>query len=264
MYGDTIHLPAKATRQLAPVQSSPSFFPKTGLALAEDEVQVWQMRLDMPVSRILHLARTLSPTERDRATRFRSLPDRNRFITRRGILRQICSAYLTVEPERLMFEQGPWGKPRLSGLADHCDLRFSVSCSHMVAVYAFTLGREVGVDVEQVRHNLAWEPSAAECLTARERALLQIMPEDAQVGAFLTLWTRKEAYVKARGTGLSTPLNRIDVLGRRTWCGVLVRDNGEWREPWSGTLQDIEMGRHHAAALATEEQGLKVVCREWY
>ncbi len=264
MYGDTIHLATEVRRRPVPVKSSPSFFPKTGLALAEDEVQVWRMRLDMPVSRILHLARTLSPTERDRAMRFRSLPDRNRFISRRGILRQVCSAYLTREPERLMFEQGPWGKPRLAGLADQYDLRFSMSCSNRVAVYAFTLGREVGVDVEQICRNLAWEPSAATCLTARERALLQIMPEDARVGAFLTLWTRKEAYVKARGTGLSTPLNHIDVLGRRTWCGVLVRDNGHWREPWSGALQDLDMGRHHAAALATEEQGLKVVCREWY
>ncbi len=264
MYGDTSYQPLDGERQSIAAVSSPTFFPKSGLALADNEVQVWQMRLDLPVSRIVHLARTLSQAERDRAMRFCSLPDRNRFITRRGILRQICSAYLAVEPERLRFEQGPWGKPRLAGCPDHNDLQFNMSCSHMVAVYAFTLGREVGVDVEQIHHKLAWQSSAATCLTGRERALLQIMPAESQAGAFFTLWTRKEAYVKARGTGLSTPLNQIDVLGRRTWCGVLVRNHGDWREPWSGSLQDLDLGRHHAAALAVEEQGLEIVCREWY
>lgn len=245
------------------IAPSAPFFPKTGLTLPENEVHVWRMRLDIPVSRMLHLARTLSPVELDRTRRFHSLCDRNRFIARRGILRQICSAYLALEPAQLAFDFGPWGKPYLSKKLGRGVLRFSMACSHMTAIYAFTLGREVGVDIERIRPDVEWRSIATLCLSPREMALLQVLPAAAQTGAFFTLWTRKEAYVKALGTGLSTPLNRIDVLGRRTHCGVLARANGTWQEPWFGSLQDLDVGRDDVAALAVEEQGLMIVNREW-
>ncbi len=239
------------------------FFPKAGLTLPENEVHVWRMRLDVPVARMLQLARTLSPAELDRASRFHSLCDRNRFMARRGILRQICSAYLAIEPAQLAFDCGAWGKPYLSKELERGNLRFSMSCSHMTVLYAFARGREVGVDIERVRSDVEWQSIAALCLSSREVALLRVLPRAAQTGAFFTLWTRKEAYVKARGTGLSTPLNRIDVLGRRSHCGVLARTNGKWEEPWFGSLQDLDVGRHDVAALAVEEQGLRIVSREW-
>jgi 4'-phosphopantetheinyl transferase len=240
------------------------FFAKTALTPPEDEVHVWRVELDLPVSRMQHLARTLSPGELDRASRFRSLYDRNRFIARRGILRQICGAYLAIEPAELAFDQGPWGKPHLAKTCDRDTLRFSMSHSHMVALYAFTSGREVGIDVEQVRPGVTWQSVAAMCLSAREVALLRILPETARTKAFFTLWTRKEAYVKARGTGLSMRLNQIDVVGRCTYSGVLAQIEGRWREPWSGSLQDLDVGRDDVAALAVEEPGSMVVCREWY
>ncbi len=241
-----------------------SFFPEVGLSLPAHEVHVWRMELDLPVSRLLHLARSLSPAELDRASRFRSLYDRNRCIARRGILRQICGAYLAKEPAALTFDRGRWGKPRLSDRCDENGLRFSVSHSHVVALYAFTCGREVGVDVERIRSDMAWQPLAPLCLSARETALLRALPKTAQTEAFFTLWARKEAFLKARGVGLSRRLNQIDVVGRGTYGGVLAQIEGRWQEPWSGFLQDLDAGRHDVAALAVEEPGLTVVCREWY
>lgn len=248
---------------LAPAMKAP-FFPKTGMALPEDEVHVWRMELDLPLPRLLHLSRTLSPPERARASRFHSVCDRNRFIARHGILRQICAAYLAMEPARLAFDCGPLGKPYLSKELGRDVPQFSVSHSQKIALYAFTCGREVGVDIERVRYDLEWESIAEMCLSAREIALLQTLPPSARTGAFFTLWTRKEAYLKARGFGLSVHLNQIDVLGRRTYCGVLTLTNGRWQEPWSGSLQDVNVGRHAVAALAVAEQGLTVVSREWY
>ncbi|HPC94081.1 MAG TPA: 4'-phosphopantetheinyl transferase superfamily protein [Sedimentisphaerales bacterium] len=241
-----------------------SFFPETGLSLPANEVHVWRMELDLPVRRLLHLARSLSPAELDRAARFRSLYDRNCYIARRGILRQICGAYLATEPAAITFDQGPWGRPRLSQKCDGNGLRFSLSHSHMVALYAFTRGREVGVDIERIRSDMAWQPLAPLCLSARERALLRALPETARTEAFFTLWARKEAYLKARGVGLSVRLNQIDVVGRGTYGGVLARIGARWQEPWSGCLQDLDAGRHDVAALAVEAPGLTVVCREWY
>jgi 4'-phosphopantetheinyl transferase len=239
-------------------------FPKTGLTLSRDEVHVWRMELDLPLPRLLHLARTLSADEMDRASRFRSVYDRNRFIARRGILRQICAAYLAMEPGRLAFDYGPWGKPYLSKQLGPEVPQFSVSYSHSVALYAMTSGREVGVDIERIRSDVEWESIAGMCLSAREIALLRAVPAAARTGAFFTLWTRKEAYIKARGTGLSTRLNQIDVLGRRTHCGVLAKTHGRWQEPWFGSLQDLNVGQQDAAALAVEDQGLTLVYREWY
>lgn len=233
------------------------------LTLPENEVHVWRARLDLPLPRMLHLVRTLGPAEVDRASRFRSPCDRSRFVAHRGILRQICGAYLAIEPERIAFGHGPCGKPYLSKRLDRDALRFNMSHSHTVALYALTLDREVGIDIERVRYRMAWQSIAAECLSDREVAALRTVPPAAQTRVFFTIWTRKEAYVKARGMGLSTRLTQIDVLGRGIYSRVLTETSGRWQEPWFGSVQDLDVGPHDAAALAVEEQGLAMVFREW-
>jgi len=213
--------------------------------------------------RMVRLAHVLSPAERDRASRFHLRRDRNHFIARRGILREMCSAYLAMEATKLAFDYGPWGKPYLSEKLGRDALRFSVSHSYGVALYALTAGREVGIDIERVRSDMAWQSIAPMCLSTREVAALRSLPSAGQAGAFFTLWTRKETYVKARGTGLSTRLSQIDVLGGGTYSGVLARAHGRWQESWSGSLQDLDVGQQYVAALAAEEPGLAVVSRRW-
>ena len=229
---------------IVPSTSSQS---KIDLSLLANEVHVWRMGLDVSPSYVQTLFRTLAPAERDRASRFRSPRDRSHFIVRRGVLREICSAYLAVEAALLAFEYGPWGKPCLSERLGCEDLRFSISHSGDLALYAITKGREVGVDIERVRCDMAWQSVAEVCLSAREAAVLSTLPPAAQARAFFMLWTRKEAYVKARGTGLSACLNEIDVLGRTH----------------SGSLLDLDVGQHYVAALAVEALRLTVVSRRW-
>lgn len=236
----------------------------TRLALQANEVHVWWAQLDLPAWRMMQLARALSPAELDRAWRFRSLGDRNRFVARRGTLRQICSAYLGIEAGEIAFDCGPYGKPYLTQTTGGDTLQFSTSHSHGTALYAVTLGREVGVDIERIRPDMAWQSVTTMCLSTREMAALRTLAPAEQSRAFFRLWTRKEAYIKARGTGLSTRLNQIDVLGERTRPSVATRIGGNRLDPWFGSLQDLDVGPNDAAALAVTEQGLTVVSGEWH
>ncbi len=231
----------------APIFAQFSFASKGRLSLPKDSVHVWHMTLDLSRSRVGSLFQTLSREERDRASRFRLLRDRTHFIVRRGVLRKICSAYLEETAPKLAFEYGPRGKPHLSRTQNGMDLRFSLSHSDGIALYAITEGREVGIDIERIRFNMAWESVAPMCLSAREIALLRSLSPPAQTRTFFMLWTRKEAYVKARGTGLSAYLSDVDVLGR----------------PYAGSLYDLNVGRHYMAALAVEADRPTVVSRRW-
>lgn len=157
------------------------------------------------------MLRVLSADERERAARFHFLKDREHFIAARGLLRLLLSRYLDLPPQQLSFSYSPYGKPALAGERDCTSLRFNVSHSHGVALYAFTLEREVGVDVEYIRQDVVGESIAEHFFSAQEVTSLRALPAGVQPQAFFNCWTRKEAFIKARGEGLSFPLDQFDV-----------------------------------------------------
>jgi 4'-phosphopantetheinyl transferase len=168
-------------------------------------------RLDMGLEALRALAPLLSDVERQRASRFAFDRDRRRFTVARARLRQLLSARLDVRPEAVELTCGAHGKPSLAGRFADSDLRFNVSHSDDVAVYALSRGREIGIDVEAVRAVPDADDIAARFFSRRENEAYRTLdPCDRPLG-FFNCWTRKEAFIKALGDGLYHPLDRFDV-----------------------------------------------------
>jgi 4'-phosphopantetheinyl transferase len=184
--------------------------------------------------------RCLSEAERARAARFVFERDRRRFIAGRARLRHLLAARLGVAPEAIELVYGPQGKPGLARRFADSDLRFNLSHCEDVAVYAFAHGREIGVDVEQIRELRDADDVAARFFSRREyEAYRALGPRDRPLG-FFNCWTRKEAFIKALGEGLSHPLERFDVSlapgepARFLRVGETSgRDCGWWMESFS-------------------------------
>jgi 4'-phosphopantetheinyl transferase len=150
------------------------------------------------------LAGLLCADERHRARRFAFARERRRYIVARARLRQLLGERLGAAPEALQFVYNPHGKPALQRRPGQRDLRFNLSHCGGVAAYAFAEGREVGVDVEREREIEDAEAIAERCFSPAERDACRAL-------GFLYCWTRKEAFVKALGSGLSSPLPELDV-----------------------------------------------------
>jgi 4'-phosphopantetheinyl transferase len=157
------------------------------------------------------LSGLLSADERSRAGRFAFERDRRRYIVARARLRQLLGERLGVAPESLQFVYNPHGKPALARRPGQRDLRFNVAHCGEVAAYAFAGGREVGVDVEAVRELPDADDIAMRFFSRRERAAYMRLPAQERPQGFFNCWTRKEAFVKALGEGLSHPLEAFDV-----------------------------------------------------
>jgi len=164
---------------------------------------------NLDTDRAAALYDSLSDEERRRAAAFRFDRDRRWFVARRGFLREILGGYLNLDPAAVPFAQDDYGKPAVAGL------QFSVSHSAGLALFAVSWRYKVGVDVEKIdparEFNQVWE----RFFTSRETEALRALPKEQQTEAFFRCWTRKEAYVKARGVGLSLPLSGFDADGER-------------------------------------------------
>jgi|SRR5215472_6371383 len=233
------------------------------LVISCNEVHVWRATLDRTPLQIRGLFRILSADERAKAERFYVERDRRHFVVARGVLRTILSRYLNQAPEALSFCYGPHGKPALAGESDGAGIRFNLSHSRELALYAITRGREVGIDVEGVRADLVVAEIAAQFFSPRELAMLQTLPADEQRQAFFRCWTRKEAYIKARGDGLSMRLDGFDVsLAPGQPAAILGAHRGP-SEASRWLLRDLAPIPGSAAALAVEGHGCRLRCWLW-
>ncbi|MBP1779677.1 MAG: phosphopantetheine-protein transferase [candidate division NC10 bacterium] len=231
--------------------------------LTRADVHVWKSALNPPMPLVRDLERLLAPEERDRADRFGRAEDRRRFTVGRGVLRTILGRYLGREPDQLHFRYNPSGKPGLSAETGSHSIRFNVSHTRDIALHAVTIGREIGVDIERIRADIGTEEIAARIFSAREVAALCALPHSSRLEAFFTCWTRKEAYLKARGEGLSLPLDRFTVsLAPGHPAALLeVLDDPEETTRWS--LRQLFPGADHVAALAVEGCDWRLKCWQW-
>jgi phosphopantetheinyl transferase len=189
-------------------------------------VHIWLWRTDVEA----FAAQVLSASERAAAARFRFPRDRARATSSRAGLRWLLGGYLGLPPERLVFAVGGEGKPRLAGVGA---VSFNLSHSGIYAAAVVSRDREVGIDLERIRPDAASRDIAARFFTGEERAWLKATPG---VEAFFRLWTAKEAVLKAMGTGLSTPLERLSVRP------------GQDAPPWN--LRELALAPGYAAAVA--------------
>jgi len=227
-------------------------------ALPSGEVHVWRASLECERPVLRRLETTLCATETARAARFHFPRDRNYFVAARGILRALLGAYLSKTPDNLRFNYGPQDKPSLEIQDLDCPLNFNLSHSHGLAVYAFALGREVGVDVELIRPEFTGEDIAERYFSSRELTELRALSQDLRAEGFFNCWTRKEAYVKARGEGLQIPLKDFDVSLAPDEPPVLESgDSSRW------SLRSFEPAPRYVAAVVAEGRDWQLRKWEW-
>lgn len=177
-------------------------------SLSADEVHVWRAALDRPAA---DYAMLLSSDEQARADRLRFEQLQRRFIVGRGALKVILGRYLNVAPEEVEFEYLSNGKPVLSSGLLHAALCFNLSHSDDMLLLAVTYHRSVGIDIENIHSDLDVENLANQFFSPAERAELETLPSDRRLASFFSGWTRKEAFLKARGEGMTYPLDQFSV-----------------------------------------------------
>lgn len=185
--------------------------PPKYINLRPKEAHVWRASLNLSDRYLSQLAQTLSDDELLRADCFRFERDRRRFVAGRGVLRSILGYYLCAEPSQLHFCYGLQGKPYLAKEFRESVIQFSLAHSHELAIYAFTLGREIGVDLEYVRVLRDAEKMAERFFSIKENAAWLELPVETRQDAFYLCWTFKEAYAKALGSGLDESLDQLNM-----------------------------------------------------
>jgi 4'-phosphopantetheinyl transferase len=242
---------------------SPLFWPPfEGVELQADRIAVWGARLDQSPLVREELFGLLSSDERTRAGRFHFEKDRDRFIASRGILRTVLGSYLGIEPGRLAF-RCPGNKPALMDWCGGKDLHFNLSHSSGLGLFAFARRCEVGIDVEYIREIPEMEDIVGSFFSEREKAAFDSLPRALRREAFFKCWTRKEAVVKAMGSGLSSPLQDFDVsLIPGEPARILeIRREQEMASAWS--LLELKPAPGYAAALAALDRNRQIECRQW-
>lgn len=233
------------------------------MTLEKNEVHVWRASLKLPGPEVQALHHSLTKEELERADRFHFQRHRAHFIVARGLLRTILSRYLKIEPRRLRFRYGPKGKPELAGDTSRRGLRFNISHSHGLALYAVTDDRQIGVDVERIRPDVTGEKIAERFFCPREAATLRELPAEVRQQAFYTCWTRKEAYLKAIGKGITLRLDQFEVSVTPGEPAVLLSINGDPKEASYWSLKELDPEPGYVGALAVKGHGLDLRCWRW-
>ena len=229
------------------------------LALHDNEVHLWLAAVPDCLSELPTLRELLNAEERERADRFHFERDRHRYAITRGILRRLLAMYAA--SPNFAFTTNKFGKPYLQ--PPHDALQFNVSHSRDLALFGFCRGRELGVDVEGIRPDFATLEIANRFFAADEAALLTALPEADRPGAFFNCWTRKEAYIKARGVGLSLGLSAFAVTLKQGEAPALMRVDNDASAPDRWTMLDLDVGPEYRAAAAFECRDCKVRCFRW-
>ena len=237
--------------------ASPARWP----SLSADEVHVWVAALDEDDGENASPLAVLTDDERVRAERLVHEATRRRFVAGRGFLRLLLGRYLSVPPTRVIFTQGPRGKPGLAESPGSAGLRFNLAHSDEIALCALALGREIGADVEHLRADIAEDDLAQRFFARAEAAQLAALPAGARRLAFFRAWTRKEAYIKARGDGLTRPLDSFEVSLGPDASLVLDRNEPEAPDRWWLTEVSPEPG--YVGALAVEGHGCDLRFWRW-
>lgn len=233
--------------------------PPDEIELAADAVDVWLLNLAQPEEVRARLWTLLSADEKERAQRFHFDVHRHRYGVGRGVLRLLLGNYLKVPPQTIEFAYGEQDKPFLS----HSELEFNVSHAEDVALLAFSWGRAVGVDVEAVRPLSDAENVARISFSQQELAEYTAVSEAQKPQAFFNCWTRKEAFIKAVGTGLSYPLDSFDVSLIPGEAAQLLQIQGSQAEAAKWRLQALDPVDGYVGAIVAAGQDWRLNCWQW-
>ena len=220
--------------------------PPTDISLSDSAVDVWLISLTQPDAADGSFVDLLSSAERARAARFKFDKHRRPFVVAHAALRSILSKYLNTEPADLPFVSGINGKPSLAPELSGSGLCFNLSHSHEMALLGVTRGHEIGVDIEWIKEDYGFDEVAGRFFTVQEVAELRALPMHLHRQAFFKCWTSKEAFLKAKGTGLSGKLDEVEILLTDDHRVVINASVPGW------TLTELNPGGKYEAALVVE------------
>jgi 4'-phosphopantetheinyl transferase len=226
-----------------------------GRSLAEKEIHIWHGVVGRASSEEIHdHLGSLSSDEVARAWRFRFERDRNTFIYARAMLRTVIGMYLGTNPDCVRFSYSEYGKPSLEQRREKRGLHFNLSHSHDAVLLAICRNREIGADIEYIREDLSPEEISSQYFSySEQRNLTKIPTRQSRVKAFFRCWTRKEAWLKARGNGFSYPLKDFDVsVDARPTVTLVTRLDPAEASRWQ--IFDLSCPAGYAAALAIERE----------
>lgn len=222
---------------------SPKVFP----TLQPNQVHVWRASLIRTEKELVELTELLSLEEKGRADKFLVKHAANSFIVARGILRKLLGQYLQCSAESLVFKQNQYGKLYL----DTSSIEFNLSHSHDLALFIFALNASVGIDVEFIRSDYDFIDIAKKFFSKAEVTELLSLPKAEQSQAFFNCWTRKEAFIKAKGMGMFCALDKfsVEVNSYKEGKMRLVGDTNDMLDTKKWILEAINPASMYAGAF---------------
>jgi len=226
---------------------------------SKDQVDIWTIPLVQSEQVINNLYWLLSEDERDKLIRFNFIQDRHRFIICHGAVRRILSKYLDFDPNKIKFDNNQFGKPILRDEMGGIGIQFNLTHSEDRAVFALTPLRNIGIDIELVHPFTDYEKLAATYFSREEVAYLGSLDGTSKLNAFYKLWTRKEAFLKAIGKGLSFPLNDFSMLGNTSVEFQKVKLS--WRSALAGYWYyiDLQIEDGYSSSMVIEGNDIPVL-----
>jgi 4'-phosphopantetheinyl transferase len=244
---------------MSDVQFDLGLFPQ----LRPQELHLWCVDFDRSRATIDRLVECLSDEERQRSQRFLRDVDRQQFIVSHGAVRTILGQYLGIPPGHIEIKIGPGGKPQLANSPHFPPLHHNLSHSERLAMIAVTLDHEVGVDVERIRPSVDIESIVQRFFAPGERTRWQALPDHERLAAFFRCWTRKEAYLKARGIGLSSGLDQFEVSLAPGEPARLLRGDIPGDSPQRWQMHDVSPAEEYMAACVVEQGIDRLSLYEW-
>ena len=221
-----------------------------GLKLRPGEIHIWRQGISVTAEEVRSFWELLSADERSRAERYRFEASRRTFVICRGMLRSFLGCYLGEQPARLEFAYTQYGRPELVRSSEQNSVEFNLSHTADFALLAFSRDRRIGIDIERVRGDFDTSEIAERFFSECERSRLREIASAERHLAFFRCWTRKEAFIKALGEGLSHPLDTFDVSIERESPPRLLATRPDATDAEHWLLWDVTVPSGYVAALA--------------
>lgn len=222
----------------------------------DSEIHLWVSAVLRPPTPLPDLYDSCSPSERALIDKMGFEGRRSEYLLSRGLLRLLLARYLGTDPSALEFGQLEHGKPVLSNPVT--DITFSISHSAGVVAHAFARGRRIGVDIEQLRPGVGVEDIARRHFTATEKSGVLALPEPARTEAFFNCWTRKEAFLKATGDGLSGSLTGVEVSFQPGDEARIVSVDGNREAAANWSMLEIKPAHDYVGVVVAEGAGCRL------
>lgn len=222
--------------------------------LTKEFVHIWQFSFSQHKDNISYFWTLLNRDEKRRTETFLQNQHRYNFATARAILRYLLAQYLKCEPQDIVFQQNDHGKLALAQSDNNLSLQFNLSHAKDTVMYAFAVDRHVGIDVEYIRDDVSLAEIARRFFALEEQQALFALPRDQQSEAFFACWTRKEAFIKAIGKGLSYSLKKfiVDLSVQQKTAKVNLKINDDKLLSTFWTLFNLTTTPQYCAAVVVE------------